>query len=105
MHKWLIIAGFTLLHLLVSSVAIAASFTSSMRRFDTGVPTLLTPREHAWSVISDLLVCPLYPLSRSLDLHLGRLDHLLFFANSLLWGFALYWLSTLRFRRRAKSAG
>lgn len=104
MRKWLTIAGFTLLHLFVSSVAIATSFTSSMRRFDTGIPSSPTLREHVWSTLSNLLVCPLYPLSQSLNLHLGRFDYLLFFLNSLLWGVALYWLSTLLFRRRVKPA-
>jgi hypothetical protein len=95
--KWLVIGGFTLLHLFATAIAIASSFSMGMSRFDTGVP--MTLREHAWSTLADLLLCPLGPLSKAL--HLGRLGDLVLLANSFLWGAALYWVTNRLFRAKA----
>ncbi|MBC8101037.1 MAG: hypothetical protein H7Z41_00435 [Cytophagales bacterium] len=91
----------TIVHLTMVSIAIAVSFSMSLGRFDSGAPATL--RERAWGGVADLLLFPLYTVSRALNLHLGRLDHLLLFANSLLWGIAIYWLGTALFRRRPRS--
>ena len=93
---WLIIAGFTLLHLFVTIVAGISALTMGMGRFDTGAP--MTLREHAWSTLANILFCPLGALSTTL--HLEKFEPIWLLANSVLWGIALYWGGTLLFRRK-----
>lgn len=99
--KYWQIAGFTLLHAVISWGLFLVSFAAGMSRFDTSAAAGIG--EKVLRLLSRLLLWPIfYPLvewgPRPLPWYFsGVLGYTPIILNSLIWGVAIWWLC---FRRR-----
>lgn len=103
-RKFLLILFLATAHFFASFVAVVFSFAISMNRFEGGDISL---SDRVLWVASDVILFPLasLPLGPLPDRLQTLMEYALFFANSLLWGVALYVVGSLIVRRARRQGG
>lgn len=103
-NKWLLIGGFSIVHLLATIISILCSM-GSMSRFETGRAETLAEAllERASLVISHILMFPFYQVFEFFHLFKLHLGILPIVANSLLWAVCFYGALRVILRRRARA--